>query len=342
MLPRMNRRLLAPALLALLGSLTACGDDESEPPAQRWEILEDSQPGALLSVWGTSANDVWIVGADARDGTGPLVFHHDGESLTRVETGQTQGSLWWVFGFSDGPVFMGGEGGVILRYEEGEFTPTETPGTQTVFGIWGASPNDLWAVGGESDTSGGFAWRNDGSDTWAAEPTVSSTIAAGAAIWKAYGRSADDVWLVGSGVSLYWDGEELTEGDTGVGASLFTVHASEQRFAAVGGLATGVIVENSGSGWTNVTPQSAPSGLSGVALSGADGGYAVGVFGTVLARSADGWAEEILDVDVDQNLHGVWIDPDGGVWAAGGKTSAFPPTDGVLIRRRPATESSGI
>ncbi len=29
-----------------------------------------------------------------------------------------------------------------------------TPGTNTVFGIWGSSPDDLWAVGGASDATG--------------------------------------------------------------------------------------------------------------------------------------------------------------------------------------------
>src|SRR5690606_16900636 len=108
--------------------------------------------------WGTSDSDVWTVGGDMRDGTGPLVMHYDGAAWERVETGQSDGDLWWVFGFDGGPVFMGGGGGVILRHEGGTFTVMDTPTTDTVFGIWGASPDDMWAVGGTFDTNG-FAWR---------------------------------------------------------------------------------------------------------------------------------------------------------------------------------------
>jgi hypothetical protein len=269
------------------------------------------------------------------------VLRYDGSAWERLPTGQSQGDLWWVFGFDGGPVYMGGAGGVILRYEGGSFTPMSTPGTDTVFGIWGASPDDVWAVGGALDKSG-FAWRLNG-DAWAAEPSLPADVVVNAAIWKMFGRGADDAWLVGSnGVSFHWDGATLTQGETGVGSSLFTVHANADRFTAVGGLVTGFIVENDGTGWTNALPQDALYGLTGVCLGAGDSGWAVGQYGTMYARDADGWHEADHGLSFQGDLHGVWLDPSGGVWAAGGRTASYPLTDGVLIHKGDPVAEGGL
>jgi hypothetical protein len=152
-------------------------------------------------------------------------------------------------------------------------------------------------------------------------------------VWKVFGTGAGDAWLVGSnGVSLHWDGSALSPGDTGIGSSLFTVHArTDGRYAAVGGLATGIIVEYDGGAWTDVTPNPPPPGLSGVCLGQGGEGVAVGLYGAIYDRADDGWHEQPLDFAVDGNLHGAWIDPAGGRWAVGGQTFTLPLTDGVLI-----------
>jgi hypothetical protein len=329
-----------PLWLGLVGVLAGCEEDAA---AVGWETVHEGLPAALLSVWGTSAEDVWAVGGDTLDGAGPMVIHFDGDGWQRVATPQTNGNLWWVFGFEGGPIYAGGDGGVILRSTDGAtFEAMLTPGTETVFGIWGASPEDVWAVGGASENMGGFAWRLEG-DAWMPEVSVPANVTFEAALWKVYGTASDDAWLVGSnGVSLHWNGVELMEGDTGVGSSLFTVHASEGIYAAVGGLASGIIVEHDGSRWDEVTPDPAPQGLAGVTL-GADGhGIAVGTFGTVLSRSDDGWAVEDLGFPLSRNLHGSWIDPEGGVWAVGGDTLTPPFIDGILIHEGPSVPGGDL
>lgn len=330
MMARMRRGTLA--VMALL-----CAAGCVDPPG--WQVVHEDLPAALLSVWGTSATDVWVVGADAGDG--PLVLHYDGMAWERMATGHT-GTLWWVFGFDGGPVYMGGEGGTILRYEAGAFTPMSTPGTQTVFGIWGASPDDLWAVGGDSSATGGFAWRLQG-ETWVEEPTFPEEVPSRAAIWKVHGRSSTDIWLVGSsGVSLHWDGGSLRPAVTGVGESLFTVHGNASRFAAVGGLSNGIVVELEGGEWRDRTVDLAMPGLSGVCLGDGDHGYAVGAYGGVYVRDASGWRAEETRLGIDSNFHAVWIDPTGGVWAAGGQTFTVPLTDGVLVHRGDPIPAGGL
>ncbi|MFO7563903.1 MAG: hypothetical protein R6X02_14750 [Enhygromyxa sp.] len=332
----MQRSLKFPFPLVLGSCLLLACPTEPEPPKDRWEVVFSALPGALLSVWGTNSTDVWAVGGDGLDGRGPTVIHFDGDSWSQLSTGEDQGNLWWVFGFEQGPVYMGGDGGVILRYDlaggEGTFTKMSTPGTGTVFGIWGATPSEVWAVGGDSEAVGGFAWRLEG-DEWTPEPSLPAEVPANAALWKVFGTSTDDAWFVGSnGVSLHWDGTSFTAGDTGVGASLFTVHESEGRYAAVGGTASGFIVEYEAGAWTNVTPDPPPQGLSGVTLGEAGFGIAVGQFGSVYSRSADaGWKEVNLPFNVGASLHGSWIDEQGGVWVVGGQVYSPPLNDGVLL-----------
>lgn len=318
----------ADAVRTLLVLVFACACGPSSTPT--WEIVEEDLPGALLSVWGSSTTDIWTVGGDARDGTGPMVLHYDGRDWNRMQTGRDAGALWWVFGFSGGPVYLGGEGGVILRYDGDRFEEMATPGTTTVFGIWGATPDDVWAVGGAPNASG-FAWRLRG-DTWEDAPLPDGV--GDAAIWKAFGTSASDAWFVGEeGLAMRWDGSGFIQGDTGVATSLFTVHGVADRYAAVGGLGNGVIVELDGTGWHNVTPEGGFAGFSGVCLGEREFGVAVGTFGIVLERDDAGWAEADMGFFVDQNLHGVWIDPDGDTWAVGGQTLSPSLNEGILLHR---------
>ena len=331
--------------MAALG-LSACEQDEDpepEPEPEGWQLVHEKLPGALLSVWGTSSTDMWTVGGDALDGTGPLVLHFDGETWEQIPTGQTDGNLWWVFGFEGGPMYVGGDGGVILRYENGAFSPMETPGVDTVFGIWGATPDDVWAVGGASASSSGFAWRlsADGS-AWEEEPSLPVEVAEGSAIWKVYGTATDDAWLVGSnGVALHWDGSALSPGETGVGTSLFTVHEQGGRYYAVGGTASGIIVEYDGNQWSNVTPEPAPMGLTGV-FAGPDEVVAVGVFGGIYTARDGVWQLEDTELPIRDDLHGSWIDEKGDIWIVCGQTLSVPLTDGVLVHRGTEIPSEGI
>lgn len=321
-------------ILAAALTLSACPSSDEPDPEPTWQLVHANLDGALLSVWGTGPDDVWAVGSDTLDGQGPLVIRYDGESWERIDTGLTQGDLWWVFGFADGPVYMGGAGGIIVRHDGTSFEQMETPGDQTVFGIWGSGPEDVWAVGGASDATGGFAWRLEG-DVWVDEPTLPAEVPTSAAIWKIHGVGPDDAWLVGSnGVSLHWNGTELTPGDTGVGSSLFTVFGyAGGSYVAVGGLASGVIVENTSGSWENVTPDPVPQGLAGVSLDDEGSGLAVGLYGTIYTRDDASWERDKPDFSLPQNLHGSWVDPAGGMWAVGGQTLAPPLREGVLLYR---------
>jgi len=309
--------------------LAACGDDGGDDgPA--WGVVTEGRPAALLAAWGSSATDVWVVGGDPRDNTGPIALHYDGATWTKLDTGQRNVDLWWVFGFPGGPVFMSGSNGTILRYQNGTFEKMPTPGNLIVFGMWGAAPDDIWAVGGNFG-GGGFAWRYNGT-SWMASTAVPADVASQGTCWKVNGRSAGDVWISAtSGTTLHWNGATLDRMDVPVEASLLSVAGNSQRFVTVGGAFDGVLYENDGSGWKSALPPGGPR-LTGVAVSETDA-YAVGQTGTVLRRGSDGtWASEKLRL-TQQNLHAVWIDPTGGAWAVGGQYDTPPMSAGVLLHK---------
>ncbi len=310
----------------MLALCSACGSPESRP----WALVAHHLPAALLSVWGTSDHDVYAVGGDLGDGSGPEVVHWDGSAWNHLATGQT-GDLWWVFGFANGPIYMGGAGGMILRYESGVFTRMTTPGINTVFGMWGSSPTDMWAVGGAvGGANGAFAWRLQG-DTWVDNHLLPATFSSTDVIWKMYGRSANDAWMVATnGNALRWDGTTVTLVPTGAHESLFTVHADADRYVAVGGFGTGIVLENTGAGWTNASPAVASPGLVGVRLS-PEGDFAVGQEGAVYSRAGGDWNEVPTGQSLDESFHSVWIDDKGGVWAVGGQVLTLPLVDGTVM-----------
>lgn len=335
----LSRTLRSSSLIALVG-LAACDGGETDPgpaPGPTWQLVLSELPGALISVWGTSASDVWAVGGDAGDG--PMVVRYDGASWTRLDTG-VSGDLWWVHGFANGPVFMGGSDGKILSYENGAFTTMTTPGMGIVFGIWGASPDDLWAVGGGGQATGGFMWRNRNGMGWQAEPTAPAGIDAVANVFKVWGRSPSDVWMVGTGgLTWHYDGTSVVAVTSPTTRTLFTVHGDADRTVAVGGFQSGVILEHDGTAWSDVTPADAPQ-MTGV-CAGSGKLYAAGVYGGVMRREEGAWRVEDTGLVLRDDFHGVWIDPDAGVWAVGGQVAAFPLVRGMLVYMGTATIPSG-
>lgn len=323
---RRTAAIAAVVMTVTLGALGACDGDGGAT----WAVVTEGQPAALLSAWGTSASDVWVVGGDPRDGTGPLVYHYDGEAWTKLDTGLRSVDLWWVTGFAGGPIYMSGSNGTIVRYQDGAFEPMTTPGNFIVFGLWGAAPDDVWAVGG-SFGGNGFVWRYDGA-AWTPLAGVPADITSQGTCWKVNGRAADDVWISATnGTTLHWNGAALERMDVPVEASLLSVAGNSKRFVTVGGSFDGVLYENDGSGWKAALPPGGPT-LTGVAVS-EDDAYAVGQFGAVLRRGDGGtWAVDKPRV-TDQNLHAAWIDPSGGVWAVGGHFDTPPMRDGVLIHK---------
>jgi|TARA_B100001750_G_scaffold157205_1_gene126449 hypothetical protein len=298
----------------------------------QWEIIDAGLPAALISIWGSSVDDIWVVGADSGDGIGPMVLHREKGKWSRINTGRT-GDLWWVFGFDEGPIFMGGENGMILRKDGDVMKLMETPGRATVYGIWGASPNDLWAVGGNV-IDGGFVWRYKG-DKWVELSQLPESIRTNHSMFKVWGNQSNDVWIIGTGgVILNYKNGTLLDQSGVTNRTLFTIHGNDDIAITVGGSGEeGKILEYQENAWKDIALKETPH-IIGVRVKG-ETSYAVGIRGTVLERDNNEWRKVNTGITLSEAFHSVWIDSEGGVWAVGGKVLAPPLVDGVMIYRAP-------
>jgi len=323
----------------------------STPTGQIHPVLQNL-PGALLSITGTSAADVYTVGADANDGTGPLVLHYNGQAWQRLSTG-VAGGLWWISVTPiDGDFYLAGNEGLILRYtpSTGAFQTQATPDSrQTLFGIWGSDSAHIWAVGGDlsNPDAGGVVWRFDGA-TWHDDTTIVEAHPAGIPIlYKVWGRSANDLYICGRlGSVFHYDGTQWTQVNVDTGGldaqdlPLFTVHGNATQVVASGGVLSGVIYELEGDTFEN---RAGPGLLqmNGVFLQTDGTGVAVGVGGTVAFRGVSGWQLQHPGLNTPLDLHGAWIDPDGGVWAVGGNLTTTLD-QGMVVYGGTATVGSTV
>ncbi|MBK7583919.1 MAG: hypothetical protein IPI67_27455 [Myxococcales bacterium] len=327
---------LAWLVFAGLPCLISCSDDGGGGPSHDPNVFVQTfseLPGALIGISGTSESDVWAVGGNPGDGSGAFVLHFDGKAWARRPTGQDV-DLWWVHTIPAGPAFFGGSGGTILRFVGGAFEKMPTPGTATVFGIWGASADDLWAVGGDPAKPGNaFVWRWDGTSWASANGFPSVPISSWFKVW---GRAANDVRFVGmDGAIVHFDGSTFTQINSPTNRRLLTLFAEPGgRYTAVGGVSQAVILEDENDTWTDVSPTTPGHAMIGIRTRG-DDGYAAGTGGSVMRRKAGDWVDEPLGFDVFADFHSVWIDPKGGVWVAGGNILSIPLVNGILIHKGP-------
>lgn len=326
-----------PPLALLAAGLAGCpgktSTDDSAPLTGSWTLLAEGLPGALLSLWapegGAPGEDLWTVGGDI--GEGPLVLHLSGGAWSRVQTGSS-GDLWWVWG--DGTaVWMVGEAGRVIRHDpaSGAFAEQTLDPALTLFGVWGSSPTDIWAVGGDINVASGGAsiWHYDGLE-WT-EATLPADAAEHVAVYKVWGLSATEVWAVGTaGLILRWDGSAWATQPSPTTRNLFTVHGDPTRAFAVGGAVGGTLLGWDGSAWADLTPELAPQ-LNGVYAREGCPPMAAGTQGFVFAEAEAGWAQDPRGSATPLDLHAIWVDSHCQPWAVGGSIASFPLDQGVIV-----------
>jgi hypothetical protein len=138
----------------------------------RWDgtefaMIESGTQATLFGVWGTSSDDVWIVGGKpgaGRTDDNDVVLHWDGSELSRDAAMPTKGAaLLKVWGSGAHEVWVVGEGGTVWRRNADGWTDftAEAGATKTLFGVHGCSSNEVYAVGSEGVFLFDGAWRAD-------------------------------------------------------------------------------------------------------------------------------------------------------------------------------------
>jgi hypothetical protein len=315
------------------------GCRKAQPPApdttRAWQLLASELPSALLSVSGRSATDIYAVGADK--GHGPLVLHFDGKTWKELRTGQ-HGDLWWVWPLPNGPVLMSGAGGMVLAFDGARFERMQTPGLgrQTVYGVWGAGPDDFYAVGSAGGRNG-FIWHHHGGRfEQETLPLDIPRIAGGElpGFFKVFGQG-EDVWVVGAGGTIVHRAGQgpfrvvpTTTKDT-----IFTIHGTGDRLIAVGGAGNGVLLDGTKGIFHDASPPAA--GLLQGVFAGEGADWASGERGFVYRRSKADTAFAVVDhglaLPATSSLHSIFVDGSGGVWSAGGNVLSPALDNGMLI-----------
>ena len=311
-----------------LGSIFACAPEldsaDTAEAGPQWTVVGEGLSSALLSIWGTSWDDVWVVGADT--GSDGVLMHWNGTEWSRI-LGLGAGDAWWIEG-TETTLWISCAGGRILRYDlsTGAIAEDTLDLPRTMFGIWPASDTDAWAVGGDPDvgvdTAVLYHWNGE---TWQPAELPPEAAAAGT-IFKVTGAASNDVWAVGNdGIALHYDGSSWTLVPTPVANNLFGIRG---RYA-VGGDFTATILAWNGGGFVEESPLYAYQ-FTGVSDDGEHTPTAVGLQGQIYLRGELGWEPDPSPSANLQDLHAVWIDPEGGSWAVGGHLSTLPLIHGAL------------
>jgi hypothetical protein len=179
----------------------------SVPDGQAWEPVSTfcrvSPCAGVEGIWGTSADDVWVIGekGGVRRSKGPVGIG-GAEEWSTMDTTLTSADLHGIWGSSASDVWIVGDRGTIRHWSNNdsqtwEIVPSNT--TEDLRAVWGTGPSDVWVVG-----DAGTILRWDGT-SWRTQTT---TIPAGAkprfsGVWSS---GPNDVWVVGEAGALHFGG----------------------------------------------------------------------------------------------------------------------------------------
>ena len=328
------------SLLALSAAvLCSCGGAAPQAAADTWRLELADLDAALLSVAPLDATSLITVGGPLL-GVGPPALYRKTASEPWAALSPPPGWLgaaWWAHAVGPDDVWVVGARLQIARGRPDALAllplpPIPSATVATLYGVWGASADDVWAVGGSpNDATGpsGVILHWDGTSLRRVPLTGTASTAARETLFKVWGASSTDVHVVGSGgTALHWDGGGWSRLETGTHDRLLTVHGrSAGEVYAVGGNAQGVVLRYDGARWGQFGPTDLPP-LNGV-HAGAE--LWVAGIGGFLAKAGGDWPS-VADGLFGRDLHGVWSGP-SGTYAAGGQLVVEPGSRRGLIGR---------
>lgn len=331
----MCRLMTTLSLLSLLGlAVTGCDDapDDADmgPVEETWSVAFDAtDDGALLSVWGPSDDRLWAVGGQPE--TGVVWQYADG---AWAKAAPPEGPLInWVHGAGDVEWFVGDGGRALRRVGGGDWETFETGTEAPLWGVFAVSADEAWAVGGQAIDDGNppdpvITHYKDGAWTRVAVPAVDRDFRA---LFKVWGRAADDVWAVGAkGVILHWDGAAWSQQGSGTGEDLISLFGVGDAVAIVGGRSNGVLSRLTADGWDTRVLAGNP-GFNGIWMQPDGTAWVAGNRGLLLSIPPDSYEPTRHRSDTREVLHGIWGTPSGHRLAVGGSLDTSPPWIGIAL-----------
>ena len=194
--------------------------DAPEAGGPAWTFQTPDARGRDLSdVWGSGANDVYVVGIQGAAyhsadngatwqpvviasadqfsgvwGTGAsnvyavsgqsngIIYRYDGSTWGMVTT--VTAPVFDIWGSSATDVYAVGVGGMILHSTDGVTFNPQTSGTTTdLLAVWGSGSGDVYAIGGVGGAPGIILHTSNGGTTWSTQHTTSVNSQALDGIW---------------------------------------------------------------------------------------------------------------------------------------------------------------
>jgi hypothetical protein len=192
----------------------------------QWTPSPFTSTTALYGVWGSAKDDVWAVGV------GGTIGHWNGNSWTIMQlpggAAALPPTLAAVWGAGPNDVWAVGARGTVVHMARGGAMQMQTSGvTVDLEAVWGSAVDEVWAVGG----AGTVLRHNPASLTWAAQ-TQTATQNPLNGVWLAAGN---DLWAVGLGVALHYDGATWTKVATPLSVPLGIWGSATDDVWSVGG-----------------------------------------------------------------------------------------------------------
>lgn len=266
---------------------------------------------ALLGVWGSDANNLWVVG---EKGT---ILHWDG-SVWMASASPTKAKLNGIWGSAAADIWAVGDAGTILHYDGVSWNDRSVMGDD-LHGAWGlAGTGNVWTVGG-TFSSQSVLRLNESSWTSVATPLETKMNP----LFGIFGTDASNIWAVGDkGTILHWDGTSWLSQTSQTTRHLKSVWASSTANIWAVGEAT-ILLKEGRSDWS---VNDAPSGssLRGVWAFDESQIWAVGDDGMLLHRINGAW--HALVTGTTQVIRAVWGSGPDNLWAVG--------DSGLILRLR--------
>lgn len=263
------------------------------------------------AVWGTSATNVWVVGA------GGNIMHWDGALFTAVQSGTTS-DLLSIWGSGPNDFWIGADSGLVLRWNGTAFTQQTLGTTLGISGIWGSGVNDVWFLDGSTSL---FHYTGTGF------PPIATSSGSGlTAIW---GSSANNFWVTTlSGNVVHYVGAGFVFGPSSTTSLLTGISGSGATdvwaVSAYNSMAMGAsIIHYDGANWQTIV-SNIPDFLFGVAVTAGEV-WAVGTNGALWRSTGGAFTRQ--STGSTSNLNAAFTSIGNEVWAAG--------DSGVILRREP-------
>jgi len=259
-----------------------------------WRAVEAGTDKNLSGVWGTAANNVWIVGDN-------YVQVHDG-LVRRTPPGAPSDVLQAdVGGSSASDVWLIGNFGAydFNRFNGAVWTGSTNPMFFAPDSVFAASPTQAWAVG-FSDTAlewNGTSWKQ-----------ILLPMETNYDVW---GSSASDVWVAGREGVSHWNGSAWSEAYGLFAEEAYAVHGTGPGDIWVG--TEKGFLHYDGRAWTRHESGSATKGLWAVSSNDI---WAVGNSGSSLHWDGSKWARQTGFGPVPR-LGAMWATSDDDVWFLG-------------------------